>query len=50
MRRDLGKFSILSVTLDYRVKLIFFLVSIIPMAVMTYLAVEYVFPLLSEQN
>ena len=50
MRRDSGKLSIWSVAVDYRIKVIFFLVSIIPMAVMTYLAVEYVFPLLSEQN
>lgn len=50
MRINLRRFSIWSVDLDYRFKVIFFLVSVIPMAIMTYLAVEYVFPLLSEQH
>ena len=50
MRINLRRFSIWSVDPEYRVKVIFFLVSIIPMVIMTYLAVEYVFPLLSEQN
>jgi len=50
MKEKSGKFSIWSVPIDYRVKVIFFLVSIIPIAVMTYLAVQYVFPVLSEQH
>jgi len=50
MRGKAGKFSIWSVPLDYRVKVIFFLISVIPMAVMSFLAVEYTFPFLSEQH
>ena len=50
MRGKSGKFSIWSVPIGYRVKVIFFLVSVIPMVVMSFLTVEYVFPFLSEQH
>jgi len=44
------KVSIWGVELSHRFKIVFFLISIIPMALLTYLSVAYVFPALSAQH
>ena len=44
------RISIWEVELSYRFKIIFFLISIIPMAILTYLSVAYVFPILTAQH